>query len=168
MREKALFEVRDVKPFLHPGRQADIIYRDAVIGYLGEIHPEVADSYEIKEKTYVAVIDMRYVEEYAEFDVKYEGIPKYPAVTRDISLVMDKNVLAGEIEAIISKKGGKLLEKCELFDVYEGDRLEKGKKSLAYSIRFRAPERTLEDKDVNEIMDKIIEALKNIGAELRS
>lgn len=168
MREKALFEVRDVKPFLHPGRQADIIYRDAVIGYLGEIHPEVADSYEIKEKTYVAVIDMRYVEEYAEFDVKYEGIPKYPAVTRDISLVMDKTVLAGEIEAIISKKGGKLLEKCELFDVYEGDRLEKGKKSLAYSIRFRAPERTLEDKDVNEIMDKIIEALKNIGAELRS
>lgn len=96
------------------------------------------------------------------------GILKYPAVTRDISLVMDKDVLAGEIEAIICKKGGKLLEKCELFDVYEGDRLENGKKSLAYSIRFRAPERTLEDKDVNEIMDKIIEALKNIGAELRS
>lgn len=168
MREKALYEVRNVKPFLHPGRQADIIYKDTVIGYLGEIHPEVCDSYAIKEKTYVAVIDMRYVEEFAAFDVKYEGIPKYPAVTRDISLVMDKKVLAGEIEAIISKKGGKLLEKCELFDVYEGDRLEKGKKSLAYSIRFRAPERTLEDKDVNEIMDKIIEALKNIGAELRS
>ena len=109
-----MFEVRNVKPFLHPGRQADIIYKDTVIGYLGEVHPEVCDSYAIKEKTYVSVIDMRCVEEFAAFDVKYEGIPKYPAVTRDISLVMDKNVLAGEIEAIICKKGGKLLEKCEL------------------------------------------------------
>ncbi len=168
MREKALFEKRTQKTFLHPGRWSDIIYKDRVIGYIGEVHPKVSENYSIKDRVYVAVIDMRYVQEYAEFDIKYTGIPKYPAVTRDISLVMDKDVLAGDVEALICKKGGRLLEKCELFDVYEGDRLEEGKKSLAYSIRFRDAERTLEDKDVNQVMDKIIEALQGIGAELRS
>lgn len=156
------------RPYLHPGRQADVIYNDTLIGYVGEVHPEVMDNYSIKEKTYVAVIDMRYLVEYADFNYKYKGLPRFPAVTRDISLVMKKNILAGQVEEIIRKKGGKLLENVELFDVYEGERIGLGNKSLAYSIRFRDAERTLEDKDVNAIMDKIINALSELGAELRS
>ncbi len=155
-------------PYLHPGRQADIMYKDNVIGYIGEVHPEVADNYSIKEKTYVSVIDMRYVIEYADFNAKYRGLPKFPAVTRDISLVMKKSVLAGQVESIIRKKGGKLLEHVELFDVYEGEGIGAENKSLAYSIRFRDAERTLEDKDVNTVMDKIIDALAELGAALRS
>ncbi len=163
-----VFDSHSERPYLHPGRQADIIYKDTVIGYLGEVHPEVCDNYLIKEKTYVAVLDMEYIVGYSDFEaVKYEGIPKYPAVTRDISLVMDKNIQAGQIENVIKKYGGKLLEKCELFDVYEGDRLESGKKSLAYSIRFRHAEKTLEDKEVNEVMQKIIDRLAGLGAMLR-
>ena len=111
---------------------------------------------------------MRFVVEYANFNTKFKGLPKYPAVTRDISLVMDKSVQAGSIEEIIRKKGGKLMEQCELFDIYEGDRIGANMKSLAYSIRFRALDRTLEDKDVNEIMEKIISSLSDIGATLRA
>ncbi len=168
MKERTQYDSAAGKSFLHPGRQANIIYKDTVIGYLGEVHPEVTDNYSIKEKTYVAVLDMRYFVEYADFDTKYAPIPRFPAMTRDISLVMDKSIQAGQIEEVILKKGGKLLEKYELFDVYEGDRIGEGKKSLAYSIRFRDLTRTLEDKDVNEVMDKIIAALSDMGAELRS
>jgi len=162
------YDAQAGKNYLHPGRQANIVYNNNVIGYLGEVHPEVLDSYSIKEKAYVAVIDMRFVVEYANFNTKFKGLPKYPAVTRDISLVMDKSVQAGSIEEIIRKKGGKLMEQCELFDIYEGDRIGANMKSLAYSIRFRALDRTLEDKDVNEIMEKIISSLSDIGATLRA
>ena len=165
---KIVYGIQNKKSFLHPGRQAELIYDGEVIGYIGEVHPEVLDNYGIKEKTYIAVLDIKSIMEYAFFGFKYKGIPKYPAVTRDISLVMDKEVPAGHIEDIIEKKGGKLLEKYELFDVYEGDRLEAGKKSLAYSIRFRDAEKTLEDGEVNLVMDKILAGLKEIGAELRS
>ncbi len=154
--------------YFHPGRQADIIYDGKTIGFLGEVHPEVMENYGIKEKTYVGVLDMRFIVEYSDFSTKFKGLPKYPAVTRDISLIMDKSVQAGSIEAIIHEKAGKLMEQCELFDIYEGDRIGPDKKSLAYSIRFRAADRTLEDKDVNTIMDKIIEALKDKGIALRS
>ena len=125
-------------------------------------------NYLIKEKTYLANIDMRFVVEFTKDDVKYKHLPKFPAVTRDISLVMNKDVLAGQVEDVIVKKAGKLLEKVELFDVYEGERIGADKKSLAYSIRFRAADRTLLDEDVNAVMDKIIAALKDLGAVLRS
>ena len=156
------------RPYLHPGRQADVMYNDTVIGYIGEVHPEVTDNYSIKEKTYVAVVDMRFVVEFSDFNTKYKGLPRFPAVTRDISLIMNKSILAGEVEEVIKKKGGKLLEEVQLFDVYEGERIGAENKSLAYSIRFRDAERTLEDKDVNEVMDKIIDALAKVGATLRS
>lgn len=155
------------KPFLHPGRQANIIYDGAVIGYLGEVHPDVLDNYNIGEKAYVAVLDMPEVEERASFTVKYEGIAKYPAVTRDISMLMEKSILAGDVEAIIRKNGGKILESVTLFDIYEGAQIKAGYKSMAYSISFRAKDRTLEDKDVNEVMTKILNALAKIGIELR-
>lgn len=155
------------KTFLHPGRQANIIYDGAVIGYLGEVHPDVLDNYDIGEKTYVAVLDMPEVEARAGFNVKYEGIAKYPAVTRDISMVMEKSILAGDVEAIIRKNGGKILESVTLFDIYEGAQIKDGYKSMAYSISFRAKDRTLEDKDVNEVMTKILNGLSKIGIELR-
>lgn len=156
------------KPFLHPGRQANICYEGAVLGYLGEIHPEVAERYGIGEKVYAAVLDMPQIVELANFDTKYVGIAKFPAVTRDLSMVMKKEILAGQVEEIIRKNGGKYLEHYELFDIYEGAQISAGYKSMAYSIRFRAKEKTLEDTEVNAAMEKILKGLKTLGIELRS
>jgi phenylalanyl-tRNA synthetase beta chain len=156
------------KPFLHPGRQANIIYNDEVIGYLGEIHPQVLDNYNIGERVYVAVLDMMTIYDKTTFDRKYEGIAKYPAVTRDISMVMSKEILVGQVEEVIRKKGGKLLESYNLFDIYEGAQIKSGYKSVAYSITFRAKDRTLSDNEVTDVMDKILGALKDMGIELRA
>ena len=156
------------KTFLHPGRQAEILYKDTVIGYLGEVHPDVADTYGLGDRTYVAVLDLPEILPFASFDRKYEGIAKFPAVTRDISMVMPKTVLVGEVEKIIEKRGGKLLEKYNLFDIYEGAQIKAGFKSVAYTISFRAKDRTLEDKDIQPIMEKILEDLSGMGIELRS
>ena len=156
------------KTFLHPGRQAEILYKDTVIGYLGEVHPDVADTYGLGERTYIAVLDLPEILPFASFDRKYEGIAKFPAVTRDISMVMTKTVLVGEVEKIIEKRGGKLLEKYNLFDIYEGAQIKEGFKSVAYTISFRAKDRTLEDKDIQPIMEKILEDLSGMGIELRS
>lgn len=155
------------KPFLHPGRQADIIYDGTVIGYLGEVHPEVSEAYGIGERVYIANIDMPEIVARANFDLKYKGIAKYPAVTRDISMVMEKSIMVGQVEEVIRKCGGKLLEECKLFDVYEGSQIKEGFKSVAYSISFRASDRTLADQDVNTIMDKILKNLEKLGIELR-
>ncbi|WP_167958707.1 phenylalanine--tRNA ligase subunit beta [Anaerosporobacter faecicola] len=167
LKKMKTYDPKSGKTFLHPGRQANIIYDGTVIGYLGEIHPDVLDNYNIGEKAYVAVLDMPEVVARASFAVKYEGIAKYPAVTRDISMVMEKSILAGDVEAIIRKNGGKILESVTLFDIYEGAQIQAGYKSMAYSISFRAKDRTLEDKDVNEVMTKILDGLKKIGIELR-
>ena len=155
------------KPFLHPGRQANIIYDGTIIGYLGEVHPEVAENYGIGDRAYVAVMDMPEVVKRANFDIKYKGIAKYPAVTRDISMVMSKSIMVGQVEGIIRKCGGKLLENLNLFDVYEGSQIKEGCKSVAYSISFRANDRTLADQDVNAIMDKIVKNLEKLDIELR-
>lgn len=155
------------KPFLHPGRQANIVYDGTVIGYLGEVHPEVAETYGIGERVYIADIDMPEVVSRANFDMKYTGIAKYPAVTRDISMVMEKTIMVGQVEEVIRKCGGKLLENLTLFDVYEGSQIKEGYKSVAYSISFRASDRTLADQDVNTIMDKILKNLEKLGIELR-
>ena len=142
--------------FLHPGRQANVIYNDTVVGYLGEVHPEVLDNYNIKDRVYVAVIDMPYIVEMASFDTKYKGIAKYPAVTRDISMVVPKEILVGQIEEVIEKCAGKNLENYQLFDIYEGNQIEEGFKSVAYKIVFRASDRTLEEADITKAMDKIL------------
>lgn len=155
------------KNFLHPGRQANVLVGDTVVAYLGEVHPEVAENYNMKTKAYVAVIDMPTVMQLANFTVKYTGIAKYPAVSRDISMVMKKEILVGEVEEIIRKKGGKLLEEYRLFDIYEGDQIEKGYKSVAYSISFRAADHTLEEQEITAVMDKILKGLEEKGIELR-
>lgn len=167
MQGKETYDPASGKPFLHPGRQANIIYNGDVIGYLGEVHPQVADNYAIKDRVYVAVIDMPKIVEQATFDRKYEGIAKYPAVTRDISMVMPKSILVGEIETVFDTKGGKYLESYELFDIYEGAQIKAGYKSVAYSITFRAKDKTLEDADITAAMNKILKALESMGIELR-
>lgn len=162
------YEPKSGKPFLHPGRQANILYGETVLGYLGEVHPSVADSYGIGEKAYIAVLDMPEVTKLATFDRKYLGIAKYPAVTRDISMVVPKNILAGDIENVILQRGGKILEECSLFDIYEGAQIKNGFKSMAYSIVFRAKDRTLEENDITAAMKKIWNGLESLGIEIRS
>ena len=167
MKEKEIYDPNSGRSYLHPGRQADIIYKGSKIGFLGEVHPEVADTYGIGERAYVAVIDMPEVLKYATFDRKYTGIAKYPAVTRDISMVVPKEILVGQIEEIIEKKGGAYLESYHLFDLYEGEQIKAGFKSVAYSIVFRAKDKTLSDTEVTEAMDRILKGLEALGIELR-
>ena len=154
-------------PFLHPGRQAAIQNGEDVIGYIGQLHPEVVENYDMKGEVYVAVVDLPKLTALASFDRKYEGIAKFPASTRDLSMVMSKEIFVGQVEAVIKKYGGKLLENYELFDVYEGEQVGHGKKSVAYTLTFRAKDRNLEANEVNAIVDKIVEALKELGIELR-
>lgn len=167
LHEKEVYDPKAGKPFLHPGRQANIIYGGETVGYLGEVHPAVADTYGIGERAYVAVLDMPSIEPFATFDRKYEGIAKYPAVNRDISMVIPKSVLAGQIEEVIENKGGSYLESYQLFDVYEGAQIKKGYKSMAYSIVFRAKDKTLEEADVASAMKRILKGLEALDAELR-
>ncbi len=167
LNQKEVYDPKAGKTFLHPGRQANIIYDGAVIGYLGEVHPDVADIYGIGERAYVAVIDMPEVVSRANFDRKYEGIARFPAVTRDISMVMPKEIMVGQVEKAIEDKGGQYLESYALFDLYEGAQIKEGHKSVAYSIVFWAKDRTLEEADVSKAMDAILGALEEMGIELR-
>ena len=155
------------KNFLHPGRQANIIYQGKVIGYMGEVHPEVCENYDLKTRAYIAVLDMPVITEMATFDRHFKGIAKHPAVNRDISMVVKKDILVGQIEKVIREKGGHHLESYHLFDIYEGSQIKPGYKSVAYSITFRANDRTLEEKDITAAMDKIIAGLEDLGIELR-
>jgi len=168
MKKKVTYDPNSGKPFLHPGRQANMIYEGKVVGYLGEVHPAVADNYSIGEKAYIAVIDILDVLEFAGFNHKYTGIAKYPAVTRDLSLVVPHAVLAGQIEEIFDQRGGNILESYQLFDIYEGAQIEKGFKSMAYSLVFRAHDKTLGENEISAAMKKIINGLNGLGIELRS
>ena len=167
MHGKETYDPQAGKPYLHPGRQANVIYDGTVVGYLGEVHPDVADTYGIGTKAYIAVIDMPEIVKRATFDRKYTGIAKFPAVNRDISMVMPKEILAGQLEEVIEKKGGAYLESYALFDLYEGAQIKEGYKSVAYSIVFRAKDKTLEDAEVTEAMERILKELEGMGIELR-
>ena len=168
MKERAEYRPGSARPYLHPGRQADIYYRNEYIGFLGEVHPEVAGTYGIGDRAYIAVIDILNVLDFAGFDYKYTGIARYPAVTRDLSMVVPKEVTAGQIETILIQRGGKILESCELFDIYEGSQIRSGFKSMAYALVFRHNEKTLEESEINAAMKKILNGLESLGIELRS
>ena len=168
MKKKLHYTPDSEKSYLHPGRQANISYEGTVVGYLGEVHPLVADAYGIGDKAYVAVIDILTVLEFASFNHKFNGIAKYPAVTRDLSMVVPKEVLAGQIEDVLEQRGGKILESYELFDVYEGSQIKAGYKSMAYSVVFRAHDKTLEEAEITAVMKKILNGLTGLGIELRS
>ena len=168
MSKKPHYDPNGDHPYLHPGRKADIVYDKKVVGFLGELHPEVADNYKIGDRAYIAVIDMPAIMEYTTFDRKYTGIARFPAVTRDISMVVPKDIMVGQIEDIIEQRGGKVLESYHLFDIYEGAQVLAGHKSVAYSITFRAKDHTLEEKEVTAVMNKILNGLNGLGIELRA
>ena len=167
MRKRPEYNPKAGKPFLHPGRQTEVFYEGMELGYLGEVHPQVADNYGIGGRVYVAVIDILNLMECATFDRKYTGLAKYPAVARDLSMVVPKNVLAGDIEHVLVQRGGKILENYQLFDIYEGTQIKEGYKSMAYTVVFRSKDRTLKEEDINGAMKKILNGLQGLGVELR-
>ena len=122
----------------------------------------------MKAEVYIAVINMDVATMLAKSDIKYSGIAKFPATTRDLALVCDKTVYVGDIEKVIRKNAGKYLETLELFDVYEGEQVGEGKKSVAFSLAFRSIDHTLKDDEVNPSIDKILEALSAQGIEIRA
>ena len=139
-----------------------------VIGYMGEVHPTVAKSYGIGDRAYIACIDLKLVLEKASFAHHYEGIAKFPAMSRDISMVVPKEITAGAIEEVIEQRAGKLLESYRLFDLYEGVQVKPGCKSMAYNLTFRHKDRTLETEEVDKAMKKILNGLEGLNIELRS
>ncbi|HOA97333.1 MAG TPA: phenylalanine--tRNA ligase subunit beta [Acetivibrio saccincola] len=155
-------------PVFHPGRAAVVKINGEYAGTIGEIHPDVVEEFECPQRTYIGVIEIDKLVENAFLKPEYKPLPKYPAVTRDISMLVKDEVLVKEIEDILKQRGGKILESIELFDVYKGEQVPEGMKSVAYSLTFRAADRTLTDEDVNKTMKKILDGLKkNINAELR-
>ncbi|MBS6682195.1 MAG: phenylalanine--tRNA ligase subunit beta [Roseburia sp.] len=167
LRNKAEYDPTADLPFLHPGRKASVVYDGTVIGYLGEVHPTVAANYAIKERVYIAVVDMPEIVSRASFDYKYEGITNFPVSSRDLSMVVPKNILVGDIEKVFDEKGGAYLESYELFDVYEGEQIEKGFKSVADSLKFRGKDKNLEENDITSAMNKILKGLEKMGIQLR-
>ena len=154
-------------PFLHPGRQARVTQNRKPIAFLGELHPLAGKNFGLNTRAYVACVDIKTVENLVHFEKKYSEIPKYPAVTRDLSLLMKEEVLSAQAEAIIQKCSGRLLESLELFDVYQGENIQEGYKSLAYSLTYRAKDRTLTEDEVNPIVEKTIAKLAEKGIDLR-
>ena len=168
VKSRRIYDPSEKKPFFHPGRQADVFVGDQKVAYLGEVHPLVAQDYGIKTRAYIAVIDLPALMPFVTFDKKYAGLAKFPAVNRDLSMVVPKEVSAGQIETVFLQRGGKILESIELFDIYEGEQIEAGFKSMAYKLVFRAPDRTLEENDITAALKKIMNGLEGLGIELRS
>ena len=152
----------------HPGRCANIKVGTDIIATLGEVHPEVLMNYDITKRAYLLEANITKIVKYSRANKKYVEVPKFPAVERDIAMVVDESVEVGQIEKIITKKGKKLLESVKLFDIYRDEKIGEGKKSVAYSLIFRDKNKTLSDEEINTIMNNVISELeKNLGAELR-
>ena len=155
-------------PYMHPGKAAKILVGKDIIATLGEVHPAVVDNYAIGEKVYFCVLDLEKLTRYGKDNKKYSPIPKYPAVERDIAMIIGEDVEVGQIEKVIGKRAKDILESIELFDIYRNEKLGENKKSVAYSLKFRTMEKTLTDDEVNGMMDAIISDLeRELGAELR-
>ena len=154
--------------YYHPGRSATLYINGEKAGEMGEIHPDVAKAYDIDKKIYVAELSLEAIISSADDTKKYEPLPRFPAAERDLALIMDEDVAAGDILSCIEKNAGEFFESAELFDVYTGDQLGEGKKSLAFSIVFRAKDRTLLDEEANAARDAIVAAAEHeFGAKIR-
>ncbi|WP_042345433.1 phenylalanine--tRNA ligase subunit beta [Bacillus massiliigorillae] len=152
---------------MHPGRTASVTLNGEYIGYVGQVHPTVEQNHDIKA-TYVFELSLKALLEAAVAPIAYTSIPRFPSITRDIALVVDKATVAGEIQAIITEAGGKLLKEVSVFDLYEGERMEEGKKSIAFSLKYFDPTKTLTDEDITKAHNKVLDAVKEkAGAELR-
>jgi phenylalanyl-tRNA synthetase beta chain len=162
------FEPLKDNPSFHPGKTALLLVNGKNVGVVGEVHPMVVENYEIDTRVFVAILDFELLLEGANLVPTYKPLPKYPAVTRDIAMLVSDDILVKQIDDIIKKCGGKLLEQLKLFDVYKGKQIPEGMKSVAYSITFRATDRTLTDDEINKVFNKILSSLKdNLGAVLR-
>ena len=134
----------------------------------GEVHPQVLDNYMITKRAYLLEANLTKFVKYAKVNKKYVEVPKFPAVERDIAVVVDEPIEVGQIEKIITKKAKKLLESMQLFDIYRDEKLGENKKSVAYSLIFRDKNKTLSDEEINTIMEDVVfELQKELGAELR-
>ncbi|MED3978598.1 phenylalanine--tRNA ligase subunit beta [Priestia megaterium] len=156
------------KDGMHPGRTAAVWLDEKEIGYVGQVHPVAQKQYGLRE-TYVFELHLQELLAADVEEIRYSAIPRFPSITRDIALVVDKNVLAGEVQRVIYTTGGELLKDVTVFDLYEGERMEEGKKSVAFSLRYLDPERTLTDEEVAKAHGAVLEAVeKEFGATLRS
>ena len=165
---KAKYVRESENPSYHPGKTASLMVRNKKVGVFGEIHPDVTENYGIDVDCYVAELDLDSLFEASSTTKTYKPLPKFPAVTRDIALLCDDSILVAEIEETIRKAGGNLVEKVQLFDIYKGAQIPEGKKSIAYAIAYRDEKKTLEDKDIAKVHDKILKALEHkLGAVLR-
>jgi len=152
---------------MHPGRTAEIFLGEKLVGFVGQVHPTVQKELDLTE-TYVFELSLVDLLTADVEETRFEVIPRYPSITRDIALVVNKDVIVGDIEKVIKEAGGKMLRDVAVFDLYEGDRLEEGKKSVAFSLRYFDPERTLTDEDVSKAHEKVLKAVEEkTGATLR-
>ncbi|MDF2857293.1 MAG: phenylalanyl-tRNA synthase subunit beta [Neobacillus sp.] len=152
---------------LHPGRTADIHLNGKRIGFIGQVHPTMQKELDLKD-TYVFELSLQAVLEEGTAPLRYEAIPRFPSISRDIALVVDKETVSGALKDIIQSAGGKLLREVSVFDLYEGDRMEEGKKSIAFSLKYLDPERTLTDEEVTKVHNQVLKALEEqAGAVLR-
>lgn len=152
----------------HPGRCANIVVDGQIVGTMGEIHPLVTENYGISKRVYIAELNLDLAYDLSDPTIIFKPLPKYPAVTRDIALLVTDDVEVGNIEACILEHGCDLVESCELFDVYKGDQIDEGYKSIAYSIVYRSSESTLKDTDIAPVHEGILKKLEEkISAKLR-
>ena len=152
---------------MHPGRTASILLNGQYIGYVGQVHPTVQQQHDIKE-TYVFELSLQALLNAEVAPLAYESIPRFPSISRDIALVVDSTTVAGDVQAVIVEAGGKLLKEVSIFDLYEGEHMEPGKKSLAFSLKYFDPAKTLTDEEVTKAHTKVLDAVKEkVGAELR-
>lgn len=160
--------VRAEEPSYHPGRSAKILFKEEVLGVFGEVHPDVLENYDLPVRVYAGELNLDKIIKFANVDKKYTPLPKYPAVERDIAVVVDKDLFVAEVEKVIKEAGRGFVEKTALFDVYKGPNIPEGKKSVAFSIWYRSYEKTLTDEEVNEVHARIVKALEEkLGAKLR-
>lgn len=153
---------------LHPGRSAVIYAAETPIGYLGEVHPTVQKNYEIGTRTYVAKLLIDEMQPLAQTEITYQPLPKFPAITRDLSLVCADEVPVGDLQTAMKNAVGNILEQITLFDVYKGEQIAAGMKSVSFSIRMRSHEGTLTDEQADAAMKRVLKALKEHGATLRA
>ncbi|MCY6356392.1 phenylalanine--tRNA ligase subunit beta [Clostridium sp. ZS2-4] len=166
--KKAKFIRESENPTFHPGKTAALYIKNELAGILGEIHPDVSENYGVEERCYIAELNLDILFKHSDIENKYVPLPKFPAVTRDLAVLVDEEILVQDIEENIKKQGGKILESFKLFDVYQGKQIPEGKKSIAYALIYRGENKTLTDNEVNKVHDKIVKTLEfKLGAELR-
>ncbi|SUY46991.1 phenylalanyl-tRNA synthetase subunit beta [Clostridium putrefaciens] len=166
--EKTHYERQSQDQAFHPGKTANLFIGKECAGILGEVHPDVTENYGIDTECYIAEINLDVLYKNANIVKKYKALPRFPAVTRDIALIVDEATFVQKIQSVIKSTGGNLVESINLFDVYKGKQIEDGKKSVAYAISYRSETKTLTDGEVNKVHDKIVRALEyKLGCKLR-